>query len=537
VLVHRKAHVWSALAKDIKMKANYLDRVIGYFNPQAGLRRTQARLTRESITRKYDVASKGRRSGGWFSGSTAAQEVSRASNDAANAGQELGRNNPLARRSKRNWGNHGVGKGIKLDLIGGTVSKMKSFMLEWDEWAESADCDFEGHYNLYGLQWLWLTTVAESGAVFVRAHINNNVDFPLQLQTFEQSRLDKYKQAKSQNKTIIDGVQYNSNGQIEGYWFNTEVTNTQMAKPTESKFYKQEDILHIYDKERAGQHLGMSWLAAVAHTLNNYNTSQDAKLMQQQIAACFALIVEEAEGASGIGASGDGSHTLPDAIEPAMIEYVKAGQTISTVSPPKVDNSAAFDVGIKQDIAMGVGQTFEMLTGDYSRLNFASGRMAKIDFFAELDHIQEHMLLPQLNKLFRWFKRLHVVKNGKANLGKPTWTFPIRAAVNPKEEFDTLMAKVRHGMKSPSVAAKELEGVKFEDIMVQWQADQKLFNDLPFDIDPSMFASTGNQLDNNDASSANADKVTDDDGDDGDRSFIDLANSIARSLADDSTDE
>ena len=64
---------------------NYLDRVIGYFNPAAGLKRTQARLTNEAISRKYDVASKGRRSGGWFGKTTAAQEVSKAADDAAKA--------------------------------------------------------------------------------------------------------------------------------------------------------------------------------------------------------------------------------------------------------------------------------------------------------------------------------------------------------------------------------------------------------------------------------------------------------------------
>ena len=100
-----------------------------------------------------------------------------AADDAAAAGQELGRNNPLARRITRNWGNHGVGKGITLDMTGGTASKMKKIMLDWDIWAESTDCDFEGHNNLYGLQWLWLTTVAESGAVFIRQHVNNKLDF------------------------------------------------------------------------------------------------------------------------------------------------------------------------------------------------------------------------------------------------------------------------------------------------------------------------------------------------------------------------
>lgn len=491
---------------------NLIDAVINFFDPQAGLKRQQARLANETITesRKYNAATKGRRNGGWFRPkSTAAQEVSKDADMLAATGQDLGRNNPLGRRTKRSWGNHGVGKGIKLDLIGGNKNKMKKFMEKWDLWAESTDCDFEGHTSLYGLQWMWVNNVVESGAIFIRMHVNPKKDFPLQLQTFEQSQLDKSKTVMGESdKVIIDGVQYDENGQIEGYWFKVDKTNTGLGKPPESKFYKQEDIIHIFEKERAGQHLGASWLAAVANTLNNYDTYQDAKLMQQQIAACFALLVEEAESKMGVGNT-SGTTELPDAIEPSMIEYIKAGQNVHTITPPKADNSANFDVGIKRDSAVGVGLTYEMLSGDYSLVNFASGRMGKVDFFAELDHVQDHVMLPQLNRIFSWFLKLYIVENGRGNYGKPDWTFPPRAAVNPQEEFDVLMSKVRHGMKSPSKAAKEL-GEKLKDIMEQWKADKETFGDLPFDIDPSMFAATGNQLDSNDASSANKGKVTDD---------------------------
>ena len=85
----------------------------------------------------------------------------------------------------------------------------------------------------------------------------------------------------------------------------------------------------------------------------------------------------------------------------------------------------------------------------------------------------------------------------------PEWIFPLIASTNPVEEFDVRMAKVRHGMLSPSKACKQ-GGEKLEQVMAQWSKDKVLFGDLPFDVDPSMFASTGNQLNVDDASSANA---------------------------------
>ena len=489
---------------------NILDSVISTLNPQAGLRRIQARNALE-VARGYDASSEGRRNKGWFRPSTTgAQEASRASEKLARTGQDLGRNNPLARRVKRTWANSSVGGGIVLNVLSNSDSKAKKFNDEFDDWAESTDCDFEGHHTLYGLQWLWVATLVESGGVFIRQHVNPKKKFPLQLQTFEQSQLDRSKSKLNDSGSIIDGIQFNAIGQIEGYWFIVDATNTKLGRPAKSKFHSVDSIIHIYDKERAGQHLGVSWLHAVANTLKNYNTSVDAKLMQQQIAACFAIIIEDAQAPSGVGL-GDGTSTMPDEIQPSMIEHVQAGTKVHTVSPPKADNSLGFDTGIKRDIAMGTGLTYEQLSGDYSKVNFTSGRMGKMDFFGELEHMQKHILLPALNKIFKWYDSIYQIKKGRGKY-KADWTFPPRAAVNPKEEFDVLMAKVRHGMKSPSKAAKEL-GEKLELIIAQWNKDKELFGDLPFDVDPSVFAATGNQLDDDDAASSNNSTVTDDNGD------------------------
>ena len=155
--------------------------------------------------------------------------------------------------------------------------------------------------------------------------------------------------------------------------------------------------------------------------------------MQQQIAACFALIVEDAETGVGVG----GKYELPDEVQPSMIEKVPHGTKVTTVTPPKGDNSSSTDTALKRDMAMGLGLSAEMFSGDYSQLNFASGRMAKQDFFSELDHVQYHVLLPALNKISRWFISIYEIRKGKAKI-KTEWTFPPRSAVNPKEEFEAV---------------------------------------------------------------------------------------------------
>lgn len=492
------------------MKRTVLDAVVGYFDPVKGLKRMQARATMNNVKRKYELADKGRR-GGWFNKTSAAQEVSAGHLDAASAAQDLCRNNPIALRAKRVWAASAVGAGVKLEIshVQGRSSAKNATKLNeiWDDWAESTYCDFEGHHDLYGLQHLWMNTIVESGGVFIRKHVNNALAMPLQLQTFEQDKLDNAKDvASSEDGTIvIDGIQF-KNGQRTGYWLKTEPTNTNKGSIPESKFYKVDDILHIYLKDRAGQHLGISWFTSVGNTMKNYDTYQDAKLVQQQVAACFALIVEGAQSATDVNGKGQGTASMPDEIEPGMVEYVENGMVPHTITPPRADNSAAFDIGLKRDMAIGMGLTYEQLTGDYSLVNFASGRMGKTEFHSQLDTVQHLMLKPQLKNIFNWFGDINRIKaalkqgGAKGDKFKLDWTFPVRAAVSPKEEFEVLMAKVRHGMLSPQKACKML-GERLELVVTSWTEAKKLFGELPFDVDPSMFSAAGNQIDENDASS------------------------------------
>jgi len=476
---------------------NPIDTVVSFFNPVAGLKRAQARKVAEAV-RDYDISSRSRRTDGWNSRKTSgSKEVSKAVSLATDRAQELGRNNPLANRVKRVWANNIVGAGISVDVNEKSEVKADKFQIDWDLWAESTDCDFEGHYDLYGLEWLWANTVVESGGVFVRKHINVMMKMPLQLQTLEQDQLDRAKFGEN----IVDGVEYDGNGQLKGYWFKMDNRN----QTAQSKFFPAQNIVHIFRKERAGQHLGITWLASVATLMRDYDTYKDAKLMQQQIAALFALFIEDADQKMGLDVNNTtGTSSSPDELEPAMIQYVKQGTVPHTITPPKADNSSNFDASLKRDMAVGCGLTYEQLTGDYSLVNFASGRMGRSEFYNELDYAQKLMFKPGLQKIFTWFASLHQVINGKGDY-TTDWAFPPRAAVNPQEEFDVLAAKVRSGMMSPSKAAKVL-GERLEKVMAQWKKDKVLFGDLPFDIDPSKFASTGNQLDDNDAASSNSDK-------------------------------
>ena len=478
---------------------NILDSAISFFNPQAGLQRQQARNAIEfSKKRKFDAVSKSdRNTFNFLADSSTKTETSLASKGLAVIGNDLSNNNPLAKRIGTVWASNVTGTGVKCEVVPmrdnkQAKKKAKELELAFEQWCKSLGSDFHGVVNFYKMQNLATRSMVFKGGVFLRKHIAKG---KLQVQILDQTRLDTNK-TDTDNYKIIDGIAYNTDYQIAGYYFKGEGDRSY-----KSTFVKAENVVHLYNVEKSEQHLGVSWLAPVALLLEKYATLIDAKLMQQQISACFALIVEEPDQQLGLS---DKSDERVDELEPALISYVKSGSVPHTISPPKADNASQFEASLKNDIAVGVDLPYEMLTGDYTKTNFASGRMSKSEFNGCLTHIQECVVSPVLDVVFSWFAQVYSINN---NLNKndfmPEWIFPIISSADPVEEFEVRMAKVRHGMLSPSKACKQ-GGEKLENVLEQWGKDKELMGNLPFDIDPSMFASTGNQLNVDDASSANS---------------------------------
>lgn len=494
-------------------KLNLIDRVQAVFNPIGVVKKLQARNIIEANQRAYEAAGGGRRNDGWHrSNTTGAEETKAAYMKLAATGSELVRNNPLASRIKNVWASNIVGNGITPQLQSTSKAKLKKYEEVYKQWAGSTACDYEGHYNLSGLEWLWSATIVETGGVFIRKIFDDTagVAFPLRLQTLEQSYLDaSYQETSEDGSQTINGIKYSSKGKLLGYYLKNYINTSGMPTDVkqESNFFTTDEVVHIFKKDRAGQPVGISWFAPVATTLANYDRYADAKLMQQSIAACFGAIVTKAENQVGVNTD----HPDIDAIEPGMIEYLPDGAEVHQLTPPKADNATEFDIGLKRNIAVGVNLTYEQLTGDYSRVNFASGRMGKTDFFTQLDYCQNIMMKPALNKIQNWFSDFFVLEYGS----KPSnltwqWVFPPRQAVNPREEFEILFQKVRAGAMTPSELVQSM-GKEFEPTLEQWKKDQELFDKLglKFDCDPRFFARTGNQLDDNDAASSNSTLASD----------------------------
>lgn len=502
---------------------NIIDRAFEYFSPKVALSREQSRHA-IAVVRGYSAANPHRLNEGFRkSSSHAATEVSKAHAKLAGGAQELVRNNSVALRIKTVLANNMVGTGVTHEYTFGAKRSGKKYKDVHTAWANSTECDFEGHNNLYGLQWLWAATIVESGGVLVKKVIDNTREFPLVLQTLEQQYLDKSKALlRGDEGEVIDGIQYDKNQKVIGYWIKKRLQPSIHYKSEDSVFVPKEDVVFAFFKDRPGQHLGVSWLAPVMDLIYERNDWREAALTQQRIAASLGIIVSESPNTLGLSGGKDNTGLRDsdgnqfDTLEPGMVAYTSSNTKIDTVSPPKADNASALSTELSGDISIGVGMTREQITGDYSKVTWASGRLARGEFYSNLDRWQTFMLSPPFERIHAWFDELYSVKHGVVPKYTKTVVWPLRSAVNPVEELDVDIKKVRTAAMTPQQFSMK-HGVKFEEVIEAWREAKDAFGeDLPFDHDPSKFSAAGNQLDDNDAASSNkvGDEKNDSDTDD-----------------------
>lgn len=479
---------------------NIIDRTINFFSPAWGSRRLFLRYQQqqaESFIRRYEAAGKGRRTDNWQAQNTgAATEIQAALATLRNRSRDLTRNNGYGKNAVRKIANNIVGAGIIPNPVVNSAPQEKRLKQVWKDWAESTDCDYDGHLNFYGIQKLVARTVAESGECLVRKRIvkDKNLPLPLQLQVLEPDFIDTYKydQALADGGYIYYGIEFNKAGKIVAYWlYDEHPGDTNLRFNFTSTRYPAEDIIHVFEKERPGQFRGVPWLHATMLRIKDLDEYEDAQLIRQKIAACFSVFITDNSPAIPGGPKTDDD--LLERVEPGIIEKLKPGQSIAFATPPGAEGFGDYTKNVLRGIAAGVGMDYVTLTGDLSETNFSSGRMGWIEFNRNVSDWQWNMIIPMFcNKAYNWFLQMAAIY-GYLRTGITTrvnWTPPRREMINPEAEMKAIIEGVQNGIITWSDIVLEL-GFNPEEQLEKMKKDKQNFVDagLPVYTDKTVMAS------------------------------------------------
>lgn len=477
---------------------NALDRLISVIAPRWGLQRVRARVAAELVQRNYEAVSTGRRTNGWNrSGADANAASVPALAGLRTAARDLVRNNGHAKAGLDKIVDHVVGWGITAKPHPANAAALAA----WQQWAESTECDSDGRLDFAGIQRMAMRTVAQDGEVLIRRRFRRPEDglsIPLQLQLLEADYLDSSKTEQITNASgqvvgrIIAGVEYDLLGRRVAYWlYPQHPGDVRGYISLQSRRVPAESILHVYQLDRPGQVRGVSWFAPVLVKFKEFDGYSDATLMKQRIAACLAIAVTDQDGSGApIGTVDDTG--LVDEIEPGAVLNLPPGRSVTTIDPPTVNEYGAYSAVTLHEIAAGLGIAYEDLTGDFSKVNFSSARMARLRAWPRIEAWRWNMLVPQLcGPVWAWAMEAAAIM-GRATAQSVRWTAPPMPMIEPDKEGLAYMRNVRAGLQTLPEVLRE-RGYDPDEVLQEFAAANKRLDELGLvlDSDPRKMTQAG----------------------------------------------
>lgn len=464
---------------------NIVDRFVGFLSPKAGLRRMQMRFAQDEakkLIRSYDAASKGRRTKDWKAPTTSAvAEIQLALQTLRNRAREMERNNTYVESAINKIANNVIGTGIIPTPIVASRPQEKKIKTLFEAWAGKSKCDWDGHLDFYGLQNLVIRTVALSGECIIRKRIVNDksLPLPLQLQVLEADFIDTFKHGPTDNDGwIYYGVELNKDRKVVAYWLYEEHPGDSLLFNFNfrSNRYPIEDVIHIFEKKRPGQFRGVPTGAAAMLRLKDLDEYADAQVIRQKIAACFsAFVIDSSTPLPGVATQDDDG--LTEKLEPGTIQHLRPGQNVTFASPPAAEGYEAFTKTTLAGIAIGYGMDYTTFTGDYSMVNFSSGRMGWLEFHRRVSEWQWKTFIPMFcNKAWEWFEQMAAIY-GVIRAGQDIsvrWSVPRREMIDPAKETSATIEAYQNGLIAWADAVLEM-GNDPEDQVEKMKTDKENF--------------------------------------------------------------
>lgn len=440
--------------------ASWLEKSIAAISPSWALDRARARAALK-VVRGYEAANAGaRRTTTWTTPGSGANTV----NDAAslsrvrNNARDLVRNNPYGRRAVEIFASKAIGTGIRARW------PSKAPQAVWNRWVKR--CDFDGQLDLYGLEALVARGQFESGEMLVRrvyspdwkAEVAAGI-VPLKLQVLEPDFIDASKWGASGENMIVSGIEINRSGQRAAYWLFDSHPGEQGGSIYQSKRYPASDILHFYEKRRAGQMRDVSRFAASMMRMRGMDEWQEAVLVKKKIESCFVGWVEGGSSSRPLGEGETSAETgrRTETFSPGMIIYGGQGEKITFGQPSSSDDST-YTSDELHAIAVGCGLTYEQLTGDLSKVNFSSIRAGVQDFRDLIDAWRWIYFIPMTmsNGIEQWFLEAAWTSGLlRSRNYEAIWTAPRWPYIQPVDDIQARKEEIRAGLTSTSASIRE----------------------------------------------------------------------------------
>lgn len=438
---------------------------------------------RKKEVREYEGSARGRRTSSWKAGSGSADaEIFRSLVTLRNRARDLVRNNAYAARGLEVLTNEIVGHGIVPFLKHPNKVTQDRLNKELKAWAESKSVDFGGRMDLYGMQRLVTRSFLESGEVLVQEKkLTSNYKIPVAFQIFEADHLEIGDVRLNGQNSIIHSIEFDPEGRrVKYHLLKTHPGNSLFFNNREKFEIAADKIAHVYKLDRPGQNRGVPVLTPVMLRLRDIDEYQDAQIVRQKVAACFAAFIYDTELADSGSSNGN---PLPEKIEPGILEYLPPGKDIKFSSPPSMDGYKEFLSVELHAVAAALGITFESLTTDLGEVNFSSARMGHLQMQRVIDAYRWQVLGPCfLDFVAAKFLQAAELRGYNVSGAEIIWTPPKREMIDPTKEVPATIKAIRGGLTTLGESVRQT-GEHLEIHLAQMAEENKLIDKFGLTLD------------------------------------------------------
>lgn len=329
------------------------------------------------------------------------------------AAREFDRNDAVVGQGVTRLVDNVLQQGIGVDPDTGNAALDTLLREKWDEWGENPDaCDSRSMNTFHGLSRLMLRHVVVDGDVLA---------LPLENGTIQGIENHRLRTPSGTKKNVVLGVHIDENQRPIEYWLTKAdtgvmgsvklVSDVQQYAARDAQGNRQ--VFHILNPKRLSQTRGVTAFAPIADMVGMLGDLQFAKLIQAQVASCFAVLRKRPEQFGGgapaaLGSKSDetgedGMVITLEGVGPGMVVTGAPGEELTGFSP-NIPNQEFFEHSfqILTFIGLNLGLPAVVLLLDMRQTNF-SGYRGAIDQMREgLKSIQAFMIALWYRPVYEW---------------------------------------------------------------------------------------------------------------------------------------
>lgn len=484
---------------------NLLDAVIGFFSPEAGIRRAQFRASLQQVN-KLLGSGKGAYSAANINRLNLSRSVITKENEISGSridflraqSWDLYRDNPSCRKIIRSLEAKVIGKGMHPESLAAfgdgspNVAFRERAMLLWERLQSGFDSrglPGKGGLTMGCQQRLALRTTILSGDTLYRVkpitqdeQKRRNLPIAIVLQLVDSCRLADESEIRSgsidDGNTVFRGVEFNAMNERVAYWVKSASVTNSAATPATATRIPVDKMGHLFIEEDIDQARGVPWFSSAILRARRTDDLEYNVLTASAMAACVVAAYSKPTGAARLGlnqtseyqsGTADGSD-LTDTdgntvtkIQPGLVVNKGKDGSFELMSPNQPNmNPEAFVQHLQRGTASALpGTKASTVTGDYRNSSFSSERSADNDCWPEIQIVQEwfasHYCQPVWETILRtailegYFDGIVSAEEFQEDPQRfcaANWQGPVALSINPKDDAAAASARISGGLSS-----------------------------------------------------------------------------------------